>query len=187
VTSFTRSPLVARPAVVVVAVVVAATVALTGCTAPPSRSASPTAPAVPASPAPSVGPTASAVPAGPTASSSPSAAAVGQTDTDWGRIWDVVPASFPRYPGTVSTETGAGPTSGEFSVPTDAKTAAAAMQSALEAAAYSTEAQSGPLEDGSIVIDSIGENAACRVQTRLAPLGSTTLMTVLYGAACPAP
>ncbi len=118
---------------------------------------------------------------------SPSAAAAEQTETEWGRIWDAVPADFPRYPGSIPTETGAGPTSATLAVPTDPQTAATHLQAALEAASYSTEAQSGPLEDGSIVINSIGEDPACRVQTRLTPQSGTTLMTVLYGAACPAP
>jgi hypothetical protein len=43
----------------------------------------------------------------------------------------------------------------------------------------------GPAEDGSIVIDSVGEGD-CRIQTTIAPLGDTTFITVLYGAACPA-
>jgi hypothetical protein len=173
-----------------VATLVVLVVAACGSTAAPSGSP-PAASAASASPAPATA-AASATPFVPTpvpgsvgpASPVPT---VSQTETDWGRIWDAIPAGFPRYPGSVPTETGSGPASAEFAVPTDPKTAATELQSALEAATYSTQAQSGPLEDGSIVIDSIGEDPACRVETRLSPLGGTTLMTVLYGACCPTP
>lgn len=180
---------------VVAAPLLALAVAACGATAP---SASPaTAPSSPSGPSsePTAGaPTSAAsVPAGPsltpvpgTDESSPPAT-VGQTDTEWGRIWDTIPASFPRYPGSIPTDPGGGPASATLAVPTDPKTAATELQSALEASGYSTEAQSGPFEDGSIIIDSIGEDPACRVETRLAPQGSTTLMTVFYGTACPAP
>jgi hypothetical protein len=43
----------------------------------------------------------------------------------------------------------------------------------------------GPLEDGSYVIDSTGDPEGCQVQTRLAPHGEATLVSVLFGAACP--
>jgi len=61
------------------------------------------------------------------------------------------------------------------------------MQSALAAAGYSTNTLSGPAEDGSLVIDSAGGGGdpACRVQTRVRPLGGTTMITVLFAAACP--
>jgi hypothetical protein len=59
------------------------------------------------------------------------------------------------------------------------------MQGALETATFTTEALSGPFEDGSLVLDSVGD-AGCRIQTTIAPLGGMTFVTVLYGAACPA-
>jgi hypothetical protein len=54
----------------------------------------------------------------------------------------------------------------------------------LDLAGYSTD-QSGPLEDGSFVLDSTGTASGCRAQTTLTPLSGTTLMTVLFGADCP--
>ena len=60
----------------------------------------------------------------------------------------------------------------------------ATMKRLLDSAGYATD-QSGPLEDGSFVLDSTGAPADCRVQTTLAPQASSTLMTVLFGAACP--
>lgn len=108
-----------------------------------------------------------------------------QTDTDWGRIWDALPEAFPRYPGANPTETGEGPASAILDVG-DAEPAEVATfyQSALEGAAYSTLSMSGPREDGSWEIESVGE-ATCRTRTTIAPLGGSTIVTILFGAACP--
>ncbi len=118
-----------------------------------------------------------------------SSALAGQTDTAWGRIWDSLPAGFPTYPGSMpAEETASGPASAVLAVHSaDAKTIAGWMQSELERATYSTEALSGPLEDGSYVLDSTGPVPGCRVQVSIAPLGELTTMTVLYGASCPEP
>ena len=110
-----------------------------------------------------------------------------QTDTDWGRIWDALPAGFPVYrDASPSAEAGGdGPVSATFSVPgTDAATIARWLQAELEVATYSTEALSGPLEDGSFVVDSVGEGD-CRIETTVTPAGDLTLVRVRYGAACP--
>ena len=112
--------------------------------------------------------------------------AITQTDTMWGRIWDALPASFPVYPGAVETEeAGAGgPVSATFSTAAAPEELATWMQSQLELATYSTEALSGPLEDGSFVLDSVGD-ATCRIETTVAPAGDLTIITVRYGADCP--
>ena len=112
----------------------------------------------------------------------------GQTDTEWGRIWDDVPAGFPRFPGsTVADDAAPEPASLRLAVPDgDPEAIAAWMQAALETATYSTEGLSGPLEDGSLVLDSVGDGD-CRIETVVAPLGGMTFVTVRYGAACPAP
>jgi hypothetical protein len=60
------------------------------------------------------------------------------------------------------------------------------MQEALETATFSTIGLDGPAEDGSFVLDSVGDEE-CRIQTTIAPLGDTTFITVLYGAGCPQP
>jgi hypothetical protein len=78
-----------------------------------------------------------------------------------------------------------GPVSGAFTIDGGPDEVAKAMQNGLRAAGYSTEALSGPFEDGSLVIDAVGPDPACRVQTRVRPLGATTMITVLFGAACP--
>jgi hypothetical protein len=144
--------------------------------------------------------TGSLAPAIPTASTAASGAAspsleastpplAGQTDTDWGRIWDSLPAGFPKYPGSAPAEAAvAGPASAVLAIQgAQARTIADWMRSKLEQATYRTEALSGPLEDGSFVLDLGGSSPGCRVQVSIAPLGSLTTVTVRYGASCPAP
>jgi hypothetical protein len=116
-----------------------------------------------------------------------SAGGVGQTDTEWGRIWDGVPAGFPRFTGARDADDAtAEPVSDVYAVEGgDATEISAWLQAAMETATYSTEGLSGPLEDGSYVLESVGD-AACRIQTTIAPTGSLVLVTVRYGADCPA-
>ena len=113
---------------------------------------------------------------------------VGQTDTDWGRIWDMVPAGFPIYPGaTPAEEAASGPVSATFALDgANPKVVATWMQNELERAGHTTESLNGPFEDGSYVLDSIGA-ADCRIQIAVAPLGTLTTVTVRYAAACPGP
>jgi hypothetical protein len=117
----------------------------------------------------------------------PSAGVGTQTDTEWGRIWDNVPPGFPRYPGSsVADDTSPEPVSATYAIAGDGDPAKIAswMQAALETATFITEALSGPLEDGSFVLDSVGD-AGCRIQVAIAPMGGLTFVTVRYGAACP--
>ena len=123
------------------------------------------------------------------ASASPSASAEGgtQTETGWGRIWDNVPAGFPRFPGsTIADPVSAEPVSATYSVVGDDTAQIAGwIQNALETASFGTETLSGPLEDGGFVLESVGEGA-CRIQTSVRPMGGLTFVIVRYGAACPA-
>jgi hypothetical protein len=118
---------------------------------------------------------------GPSSAASPP----GVTEMSWGRIWDGLPPRFPRYPGAEPTETGDGPASAILDVPVKAATAADWYGKALKQAGYDTEAVSGPLENGSLVIASVGPQPGCRVQTSLVPSGSRTTATILLAAACP--
>jgi hypothetical protein len=110
----------------------------------------------------------------------------GQTDTDWGRIWDTVPADFPTYPGsTVSEEAANGPASATLVVDGDvANEAATWMDEQVLLDGYAIESLSGPLEDGSYIFEAEREGG-CRVQVTAAPLGSLTTITIMYGASCP--
>lgn len=121
----------------------------------------------------------------PGGSTAPSNAPVpGTTETEWGTIYDVLPAWYPLPHTAAAAEVRSGPVTGTFTIPATVEGTATTMQASLESAGYSTVAMSGPLEDGSVVIDSLGE-PGCRVQTTLAPAGDATLLTVLVDATCP--
>jgi hypothetical protein len=141
-------------------------------------------------PFPSDGPASagSLPPASAAADPSSAAPGVGQTDTDWGRIWDELPEAFPVYPGAApADEAATEAVSGTFALEgAIARTVVAWMQTELERAAYRTEALNGPFEDGSFILDLVG-SLECRLQVAVAPLGGLTMVTVRYGAACPGP
>ena len=141
----------------------------------------PSATDAPPSATPSDGPTAVPTDAG----TSPEPTPPGQSDTDWGRIWDALPESFPEFAGASPAETGEGPASAVLDVgDTDPAEVAAYYVGALEAAGYSTLARSDPREDGSIEAEWAGDTT-CRVRATITPLGGTTIVTILYGADCP--
>ena len=132
------------------------------------------------------GPSLTPVPGGPTPESPPSSSELPtQTDTEWGRIWDALPPSFPVPEGSVPTETGEGPVSATFAVGAAAEQAAEFVIAGLMRERYAIEGRSNPLEDGSVVIEAVGAASDCRVQVRLTPLSGTTHMVVMFGAGCP--
>ena len=110
----------------------------------------------------------------------------GQTDTDWGTIWDAIPPDFPVYAGaTPSQETATGPASANLVVAGgDAKTIATWTADQLTAAGYDVNGGSVALEDGSYAVDGERE-PGCQVHVEVAPLGTVTSITILYGASCP--
>jgi len=178
-----RAPIAAVASVVlVVALVAGCTAAATPAPSPaPSEAASP-------SPSPSAGPPTTAPSASPSASpATASASPAGQTTTDWGRIWDAVPAGFPVHPDAEATVPTSAVSGAWVLSGTDATADAVTSwyRSALEAAGYRTDAVTGPFEDGSEVIDSIGSSADCKVQTRVEPHADQAMVTILFGAACP--
>ena len=107
------------------------------------------------------------------------------TTTEWGVIWDDVPARFPRMLASQPTETGGGPASAVLAVPARTADAAAWYGTALPSAGYPVDGTSGPYEDGGYVIDATGPARGCRVQVSLAKMGTATIATILFGAACP--
>src|SRR4029077_14637488 len=102
------------------------------------------------------------------------------TSRRWGRIWDAVPADFPRSHGATDVPVDR-PASLAYEVAGGAATVATELEAAVELARYSTAGASGLLEDGSRSIDSVGDPLDCRVQTTISPRGSTTHVTVMYG------
>ena len=166
------------PRSLILVAVLAATVLFAGCS-PTSTSSG--APSTTPRGIPSAGASAEASPA------APSIAVGTQTDTEWGRIWDSVPAGFPRFPGsTIADDASPEPASVRYAIAGggDPADIASWMQSALETSTFSTQALSGPLEDGSFVLDSVGEGD-CKIRVTVAPMGGLIFVTVLYGAACP--
>lgn len=111
----------------------------------------------------------------------------GQTDTDWGRIWDTLPSRFPTYPGSApGEETATGPASADLVVDgLDAKGIVTLFQTLVTQAGYATAGLSGPLENGGYVLDMTGPAAGCKVQVSATPTGGLTTLTIMYGAACP--
>ena len=125
------------------------------------------------------------VPGGPTAASPGLVSPPTQTDTEWGRIWDALPPSFPLPPDAVPAETREGPVSASMGVGAAGQPTATFMESALLGAGFSIESTEGPMEDGSITINAVGPDPACQVQVSVRPLSGLTNVVVLYGAGCP--
>ena len=160
-----------------IAVLVVAACGPSGGSTAPGSSARTGAPSAPAATDVAA---ASAVPSG-------GANQAAQTDTDWGRIWDSLPAGFPRFPGSApGDEAATGPASATFVVQgADARAAATFYQGALTGTGYTTDGLSGPLEDGGYVLDMSGPTGGCKLQVTAAPTGGLITLTILYGAACP--
>lgn len=133
-------------------------------------------------------PPASAVtsPAASTAAST--APQTGQTDTEWGRIWDSLPADFPTYPGAAPAgEAAAGPASATLTLDGDVAQAVSTwMAEQLKLQSFAVDPSATPLEDGRYVVDARRE-AGCRVEVTATPTGGQTTVTVRYGADCPKP
>jgi hypothetical protein len=110
----------------------------------------------------------------------------GQTDTEWGRIWDTVPTDFPIYAGaTEASEAATGPTSAELAVfGSPPKRVIEWTAKELTSDGYAISGGTAPFEDGSYSIEATGEDG-CRILVTAAPLGGMTAVSILYGAECP--
>jgi hypothetical protein len=115
------------------------------------------------------------------------AAATGQTDTEWGRIWDTLPDNFPAIPGArPSEEAATGAASANLVIEGNvARLVATALVGQLAKNGFPTAGLGTPLEDGSYTLDATGSVPGCKVQLTIKPMGGETFVTVLYGAACP--
>ena len=108
-----------------------------------------------------------------------------QTDTAWGRIWDALPSSFPRMPGTkIATDTGEGASSAQLSVTAARDQVVLFYRQAFRDAGY-TIGTDGPLDDGSVTVTAT-DGSQCRMELSVRGTGTQeSLVTVLYGAGCP--
>jgi hypothetical protein len=108
-----------------------------------------------------------------------------QTDTEWGRIWDAVPSTFPVISGAEpATDTGDGAVSELLALQApDPMVIAAFYRDALQGMGMIVSLD-GPLEDGSVTVSGTS-GSGCAVQVGVRPAGSTNLISVLYGAGCP--
>jgi len=113
---------------------------------------------------------------------------VGQTDTEWGRMWDAIPADFPVYAGaTPSEEAATAPASAVLVVNgTDPKTIATWTAKQLTQAGFDINGELAALENGSYAVDG-ARGTDCLVHVEATPLGTMTTITIYYGASCPAP
>jgi hypothetical protein len=161
-------------------IVIGVTLAACGPSGPPASAGS-TAPV-----APSAAPSA-ALPATPSGATASGAAVEGQTDTEWGRIWDSLPSSFPKIPGArPSEEAATGPASATMVIEGNvARLVAAALVTQLASAGLPTAGLGTPLEDGSYTLDATGATPGCKVRLTIKPMGDQTIVSILYGAACP--
>lgn len=106
------------------------------------------------------------------------------TNTEFGKIFDALPPSFPKLPGEEPADTGSGPTSGSFAANLSVTDARKLIEVALIAQGW-TVVVGSPLEDGTVVLEATGAEPACKTEVRLAPTSGTVTMAVLYGASCP--
>jgi hypothetical protein len=123
---------------------------------------------------------------GATAAPSPGSGSGGttQSDTEWGRIWDALPPSFPSPNGAIpATDTGEGATSAQLSVPRSVGDVAGFFVAELGATGWTVN-RDGPLEDGSIDVTAT-KGDACQLAISVLPVGDGSLVKVLYGAGCP--
>jgi hypothetical protein len=124
------------------------------------------------------------VPGGASVTPAPLPDDVSTTETAWGTILDVVPTTFPVFPGAEPGESPDEPVSGAWISSAGVDDVAAWYRDELEGLGYRTAGLSEPLEDGSRVLDSVADIPECRIQAAFRPAGESTMITVLYAAGC---
>jgi hypothetical protein len=129
-------------------------------------------------------PTPVPVPSASAAASEPAPTGASTTSTGWGAILDTVPTDFPVFPGARQAEALDEPASGVWLAAAPADGVATWYRDALETVGYSTEDLSSPLEDGSLVLDTVSDIPECRIQTTFRPVDGSTIIMVRYGAGC---
>ncbi len=110
----------------------------------------------------------------------------GQSESEFGLIWDDIPDSFPVPADAAIADPLHGPVSGAWTVPVataSAPTLAGFYRDALDEIGWGTGID-GPLEDGSYTVWS-SDGYGCETFTTILPRGDESLVTVLFGAGCP--
>ena len=162
-----------------VASVLLVAVAVAGCGSTVKPSASPSASARPSAAEPSLTP----VPGG---NPTPEATLPTTTETDFGPVWDALPATWPRFPGQSQSEVGTD-ASDRLIVHGRPIELAGQLDAALTKLGWTVDVGS-PLEDGSVVLDASGAPVGCKAEARFAPNppdGDPVIIDVYYGAKCP--
>lgn len=110
----------------------------------------------------------------------------GQSDAEWGPIWDALPPSYPVFGGAVPAEAESGPVSAAYTVANvdaDPREIAQFYADALDDAGLATGLD-GPLEDGRYTVWS-SSGYGCDSLVTILPRGDESLITVLFGTGCP--
>ncbi len=110
----------------------------------------------------------------------------GQSETDWGPIWDALPPSYPVPDGAEPADAASGPVSGAYTVAQGVSTArqlADYYAAALDEAGFGGTGIDGPLEDGSFQVWSTS-GYGCDSRVTILPRGQESLVTVLFSALC---
>ena len=108
----------------------------------------------------------------------------GTTQTEWGRILDAVPDTFPTYPGAELADVPEGPNSGAWLTDAAIDDVVPWYRTAIQDAGFTIDNLSSPLEDGSRVLDVVGDLPECRAQVTFRPVNGSTIIIVMYGAGC---
>jgi hypothetical protein len=110
----------------------------------------------------------------------------GQVDSEWGPVWDALPAAFPVHPGAQEAEPDV-PASAAFTIPATATVTARAVATwyGERLATTGPGGIDGPLEDGSYTAWS-SKGDGCDIRVSALPRGSEEIsVTVFLGALCP--
>jgi len=179
-----RSPIAALAAGLLV---IASVAAACGASAPTPRPSTAASSAPTAAPSAAVSPTAAPltpVPGGASEEPVPPPTNPGTTQTEWGRIVDAVPETFPVYPDAKPAELPEGPNSGAWLADAPSEKVADWYRTAIEDLGFTIENLSNPLEDGSQVLDVVGDLPECKLQVTFRPENGSTIIIVMYGAGC---
>jgi hypothetical protein len=110
----------------------------------------------------------------------------GQSESEFGTIWDAVPESFPIPADAVEADPDHGPVSGAWTVSVadiSAPELAGFYRDGLDDLGWGTTID-GPLEDGSYTVWS-SDGYGCETFTRILPRGDESLITAYFGTGCP--